>query len=908
MTTDLRLLFLALLAFSLSMTIFTTTASAQATPAAPRPFTPQETVIYSPLTFEPRLLQFLLLKGLVQAADADTYNPLTAAKELDPSKAPAFAVFNKIPALPEGKSIIAIVSLQATPNDPFVQSLGAQRLEKLSKAKPGAVLIAATPKGIVIASNSLQTLPAVGLFLNRVAGIRLYAPGRDDLWLSTPNNQALAVKENIFVEPAFFKATFSTQGYQPNKLWEMVNTPITQGRELRAMHTINNYFDPNVYYDTQPNLFPMGRDGKRLKPTGTAWNPCLADPKASADTAMIQIRKEMAKPSKPTFISMGMMDMPYECHDPICSACLKDNDGEAGPLWFAYLNQLAKQCQAEFPGLPITTYSYSNVNLPAGMKVEPNIVIDHVVKSYTWSDPVSLAGLKSELLTIGNSGAGWVLHDWCFSGITPRIYSGAWASFLQWGAQHGMRGIYVEWSHSENWYLDGANYWVLKQLLSDPYQDPDLLWRQYCRDMYGPGAESMFLFYKTFQQKHLFYQDHYTLSDVTRQDVTGYSKQEIAYQRTLLETTRRLTASDAKIQARLQIVERYFRSHELFALATSEPAQSFHRHTRQQKRTDLNKDALAFYVNDDGKTLLEAIDFYANKRTVAPDANTVNLMLDEPASLRNNYALALGTILSYIQTQAIQKVGLADITPAKVQALQAAAGEIFTQNLPASFNAARADELKSLAQKFLWIPTGTTLPTIDGTLSDDAWKAAAPLDGFTLADLFVPSPQGNITSGKIMRVGDSLAIALTCQQPGGAWATTTPDIKTGSRIWRESCVQVFFGPRADPNSTEKPKFCQYIVNSLGAMRGFGLAADNQDGVTCAAKTAPDNKSYTIEMILPLKVQGRYDLTKEPGLSFNIMREVYASNTYASLERLGWFPIFFTAQWPESRTIVFSKAN
>lgn len=184
------------------------------------------------------------------------------------------------------------------------------------------------------------------------------------------------------------------------------------------------------------------------------------------------------------------------------------------------------------------------------------------------------------------------------------------------------------------------------------------------------------------------------------------------------------------------------------------------------------------------------------------------------------------------------------------------------------------------------------------------WKQAAELKDFTLADLMVPTQEGNETEGRIMRVGDRLVIGLVCKQPGGIWAETKPETFAGSAIYRESCSEIFFGPVA--TGASQHEFALYVVNSLGAFRGFAKAADNRKDVQCAVKMAADGKSYTVEAALPLKVDGQYDYAGARMLTFNIQRSPFHGNTFNPKERIGWAPIFFTAGFPESRGLLIME--
>jgi len=482
--------------------------------------------------------------------------------------------------------------------------------------------------------------------------------------------------------------------------------------------------------------------------------------------------------------------------------------------------------------------------------------------------------------------------------VTPRIYSRQLAALLQWGAQNGMLGMYTEWSAGEYWYLDGANYWVLFQLISNPYQETDALWRQYCQDMFGAGWEPMYRFYDMFAQKHVVADAFYDRRDWPRQEACGFSTGDTAQQREWLEQALAATKDEPMIQKRLAAVQRYFRAHEMLVDAVSTPGRLFHRYTTG-KQTGIDKEALAFYVNDDASKLFAFDEYYDTQRTVPPDSNVAE---DNSSGLRfsyrNNYSRALGPIVHAVRRQALAGVDSIKLTEEGVKALVANACRIYRENLPAKRDPGRTTEIESLMTKILWVPRGSEMPKFDGDLSDAAWQKAARLNDFTLADLFVPTKDGNETEGRVMRVGDQLVFGVVCKQPKGIWAETTADKLAGTKIWRESCCEFFFGPSAA--ETNKPEYAQYVVNSLGAFRGLARAEDNRKDARCAVKIAEDGKSYTIEVAFPLKVEGQYDYSAQRMLEFNIQRSPYYANTYTANERIGWAPIFFTAGLPESR--------
>ncbi len=181
-------------------------------------------------------------------------------------------------------------------------------------------------------------------------------------------------------------------------------------------------------------------------------------------------------------------------------------------------------------------------------------------------------------------------------------------------------------------------------------------------------------------------------------------------------------------------------------------------------------------------------------------------------------------------------------------------------------------------------PSASELPKLDGVLDDGVWKVAAPLEGFSIKALILPSK--HVTTGKVLRVGDQLIVGLTCKQEGAIWAQTPPETLTGTHIWRESGVEIMFGPMgADVPRTE---IAQYDVNALGAFRGFFKAKDNREGVQVAVRVDADAHRFTIEASLPLKTP-LYDFTAAEDLSFNVVRMIYTRDSYGADELIQWHP-------------------
>ncbi len=853
----------------------------------------QDTVVISYDTYAHEYLQYFLIRCVAKHPDAASFLPHIKPAP-DRSKAPAFPIVREIPP---DKNAIVIGSAERIPDN----WLAAEDKKRMEAERRGAILLKRSGKVVVLAHiGGPWYFAHINTFLDRLAGVRMYAPnGADGLhWVSEPEFNAITVGElDLLRTPFFAKATYSTAGHERNRFWLRFSTILSEQITPRATHGIIQFFEPEKYHATHPQLFPMTKNGTRPRPIGDAWNPCLADPELAARVAMETVR-EKQKSNRHGYLSFGVMDCHYECHCDTCQASLKKHGDNAANLWYDFLNRVAVRCQKEFPGLYLTSYDYVNVGIPTGMTIEPNIVVDNVIKTYQFTDREKWDAQRRQLMAFAGLGASWVAHDWNFTGVTPRIYSRRLASFLQWGAQNGMLGLYTEWSSREYWYLNGAKYWITRQLQSDPYQDTDALWRQYCQDMFGDGWVSMYRFYDMFQQKHVVSGAFHIRQDWPRQEAAAFAEADVAQQRRWLEDAIDRTADDPMIQKRLAAVMRYFRAHELLVIAVAKPARLYHQHTVLNQQTGINREALAFYVNDDGKKLLDFEHYYNNSRTLAPDSNAEDANSSMRFSYRNNYSRALGTIIQAVNREAMKGVDLEGATEDTIAEIRKRASQIYQANLPAEYDKSRAEDVRALMDKIIWVPHGAELPVFDGDLNDKVWKSAATLDGWTQADLLLPTTERNKTEGKIIRIGNHLVFGLVCHQPRGIWAETPAEIETGTRIWRESGVEFFIGPPVQDG--DEQEFAQYIVNALGAFRGFRKAKDNRTDVHHAVRISDDRKSYTVEIAIPLHVKGLYDYSQTKVFSFNIMRNPFYADTFNSSERIGWAPIFFTASKPESR--------
>ncbi|MBM4045248.1 MAG: DUF4838 domain-containing protein, partial [Planctomycetes bacterium] len=542
--------------------------AAQGTTAAqaePLTLTTENTVILDRSVYAGRFLQFYLIKFFVGEKEAAPYAVNEKSDRAGSRHFPLIAEDGKKP-IPDGRNVIAVGDTRFLPPE---------ERERLA-SNPGAILLRRVGKAVVVAGSPFNDgwgapVKAMATFLDRVAGIRFYAPG--DLWVSRPQRGSMTVATLDFFQPQLFVTSNLSAYIERNAEWLRMN-PNANRMTLIANHNLANMFPPQKYGKTHPEIYEM-RGGKRVVPAyldgGAAWNPCLSA-EALPELAMSHVRGVMQKKLPPRSVSFGVMDCAFDCECPACQESVKRHNGSYSHLYYTFMNKVARMCQQEFPELYLTTLGYSNVRTPpVGMKVAPNIAIKVVTKTYRLVEPAWAQAEKARIKAFSDLGGKWWIHDWCFSGVSPRSYLRQYGAFLQWGHQNGMLGAYIEWTPGESWYLDGAKYWILMQLMSDPYQDVDLLWKRHCEDMYGTASETMYRFFAHFADRYVYAPNHIGLDDLPRQEPAMHTAEDLAYQRSLLEKAAGLTKDDSLAQQRLACVMRYFRAHELFAQATAEP-------------------------------------------------------------------------------------------------------------------------------------------------------------------------------------------------------------------------------------------------------------------------------------------------------------------------------------------------
>lgn len=157
---------------------------------------------------------------------------------------------------------------------------------------------------------------------------------------------------------------------------------------------------------------------------------------------------------------------------------------------------------------------------------------------------------------------------------------------------------------------------------------------------------------------------------------------------------------------------------------------------------------------------------------------------------------------------------------------------------------------------------------IDGNLNENAWSASPYMSGFVT---FSGAPAVNQTSFNILYDAKNLYIAVICQEPEMGLVRANHN-KRDSAIFEDDCVEVFMSKVGEPDNR---CYYHFAINMRGAfydaIMKHGHAFKEWDSEAQIA-TSKQEKSWTIEMAIPLKNPGSEPTNAEMLYNFNICRD------------------------------------
>ncbi len=285
---------------------------------------------------------------------------------------------------------------------------------------------------------------------------------------------------------------------------------------------IQGYLYPPHYWKEHPEYYAM-QNGVRPEPKlppPIGSQPCFSNPDVAA-VVIEHMKKNIARYPQEKWFSVCVEDNEICCECPKClepinlpgGRILKHGDPSFySTRYFMFLNEVARFLKKNYPGRGISTYAYLFAEIAPAVPVEDNIRIICTAPYKNVKYPVyapqneySMKRLQS-WLDHGNA-SGIVLYDYHgLSNDYSRPVDANTANDYRFSYEHGIHAAYSEivqdnskkiYSHNNrnicSSVYDGNEvyFWVINQLLWNPYQDVLQLRKDALKRIFGAAADDV---------------------------------------------------------------------------------------------------------------------------------------------------------------------------------------------------------------------------------------------------------------------------------------------------------------------------------------------------------------------------------------------------------------------------------
>ena len=519
-----------------------------------------------------------------------------------------------------GLPIVAEADLQVGPDDPLIL-IGPVALWPARFADglddDGFVIRTAGRAVSICGPSDWGTEFGVYELLERYVGVRWLLPGEHGT--DVPRHETITIPDGEIVDqPVFFSRLFSGLKGGPQVEWARFNR--MHGR-VQFHHNLNRLFPPEQYTQSHPEFFPM-LDGQTRYLARDAqdhgWQPCFTAP-GIVDEAINNIVQYFNDNPQATSYSLGMNDSGRFCACPDCMARISGEQNYLGwvdysDLYYDWCNQIIEGVLKVHPDKWFGCLAYFNVSTPPKhVKVHERLVPYITYDRMKWIDPEMRAAGVAATREWDEAVPTFAWYDYIYGSpyCLPRVYFHHAQSYLQFGAENGVKAHYAE--IYPNW-GEGPKPYIHLKLWWNPDRDVDALLDEWYVRCVGPDAAASLKQYYAIWERFwtqdilnsawfpktgtwLPFSSAAYLADVKREDITQ--------SRRLLEETISRCQTDQQ-RARAQLLEKAFQYYEASALAYQAQPQF------APVRTDTEENALAAVDQ-----AVEGMAMAARRRTLA---------------------------------------------------------------------------------------------------------------------------------------------------------------------------------------------------------------------------------------------------------------------------------------------------
>jgi hypothetical protein len=385
---------------------------------------------------------------------------------------------------------------------------GAARATRLSRTadpgfdaatlKPEEILVRLSGRDLILAGGSPRgTIYAVYAFLEDIVGCRWWTSQASLM----PRRPTLAIGpvDLRYAPPLEYREPYWYTAFDP--VWaarNKLNGITAGGDDARGgrqvyegfVHTFYGLIPPETYFKDHPGWF------SEIDGTRTARNAqlCLTNEEMRRELVK-NLKERLHANPKATIASVSQNDCFNPCQCPKCRAVDEEEGSPSGAL-LRFVNAVAADVEAEFPGVAIDTLAYQYTRkAPNVARPRPNVIVRLCSIECSFSRPLDDARNRDffEDLKAWSKIAGR-LYVWDYTTnfahyIQPHPNLQVLAPNIRLFVAHSVRGIFEQGAY-QSWGSEMAELrsWMLAKLLWNPKLDPRRLRDEFLNGYYGPAA------------------------------------------------------------------------------------------------------------------------------------------------------------------------------------------------------------------------------------------------------------------------------------------------------------------------------------------------------------------------------------------------------------------------------------
>jgi len=384
--------------------------------------------------------------------------------------------------------------------------------------RPEEIIVQTAGRDLILAGGSPRgTLYAVYTFLEDVVGCRWWTQA---VW-NVPKKPVLSVGPISvrYAPPLEYREPFWFVAFDP--FWaarNRANGARAGGDDRRGgrhvyegfVHTFYPLIPPERYFASHPEWFSE-IDGKR---TSKDAQLCLTNEEMRRELVK-NLKIRLRENPSATIASVSQNDCANNCTCPRCQAVDEEEGSPSGSL-LRFVNAVAADIEAEFPGITVDTLAYQYTRKPPRItRPRPNVIVRLCSIECSFSRPLDDPNNKAFLDDL----EGWSkiadrLFIWDYTTdfsnyIQPHPNYRVLGPNIRLFVKNNVRGIFEQGAY-QSWGSEMAEMraWMLAKLLWNPALDAGRLRQEFLDGYYGPMAPHIFEYLTLLENAVLASGDH----------------------------------------------------------------------------------------------------------------------------------------------------------------------------------------------------------------------------------------------------------------------------------------------------------------------------------------------------------------------------------------------------------------